>query len=117
MHASRPDTIGEGRLIVPRPVVVMIVLGCLAILTVDVGAQFLPGATHEASPVLDSGLLGILGMVVAASRGPRPADDPPPTPAAPAPPPPPPAAPPPEPLPTHDPPAGDGRHRAPGDPP
>lgn len=68
----------EGPIIVPRPVVVLIVLTLTGLLVLDVGAQFLPGSAHEASPVLDGALLAILGGVVAASRGPRPDDAPPP---------------------------------------
>lgn len=69
---------GEEHAIVPRWLVASIVVVLTLLLTADVGAQFvIPG--HTASPVLDGALLTILGGVIAASRGPRPTDPPPPT--------------------------------------
>lgn len=85
----------EEPVIVPRPVVVLIVLVLTGLLVLDVGGQFLPGSTHEASPVLDGALLAILGGVIAASRGPQPTPAPDPD------------------VPTAEPPPDPGRHRAP----
>jgi hypothetical protein len=71
--------------LIPRPIVIVVVLGLLLYLGADVIGQFIPGSTHEASPVIDGAILGVLGSVLAASRGPQPTpppeqppDDPPP---------------------------------------
>lgn len=68
----------EEHALVPRWMVASIVAILTLLLTADVGAQFVI-VGHAASPVLDGALLTILGGVIAASRGPKPADpDPPP---------------------------------------
>lgn len=75
MDTATTSTMGEESTIVPRWMVASIVAILTLLLTADVGAQFvIPG--HAASPVLDGALLTILGGVIAASRGPKPADPP-----------------------------------------
>lgn len=86
----------EGPAVVPRPVVVGLVCVLTGLLVLDVGAQFVPGSTHEANQVLDAALLAIIGGVITASRGPKPED----------------AETPPEPAPTESS-AAPGRHRGP----
>ena len=87
----------KGSDVVPRPVVIGLVCVLTGLLCLDVGAQFVPGSTHEANQVLDAALLTIIGGVVTASRGPKPED------AA--------AEPPAEPAPPAEPSAARGRHR------
>ena len=64
----------EGLDMVPRPVVVGLVCVLTGLLCLDVGAQFVPGSTHEANQVLDAALLAIIGGVITASRGPKPGE-------------------------------------------
>lgn len=76
--------VGEETTIVPRPVVVLIVIALTIYLGADLGFQFVPGSTHEASPVIDGALIALIGAIVTGARGPKPGPEPPEPPAAPA---------------------------------
>lgn len=60
---------------VPRPVVVIVVLVLLAILSADVGAQFVVEG-HSASPMLGVSIIGLIGAIITGAKGPRPDDTP-----------------------------------------
>lgn len=56
---------------VPKPVVVFIVIVVTLLLAADILGQFvIPG--HTASPVIDGGLVALLGATVTGAKGPRP---------------------------------------------
>lgn len=61
---------------IPRPVVTIVVLVLLAILAADVGAQLIPGSTHQASPVIDGAIIALIGAIITGTKGPKPEDSP-----------------------------------------
>lgn len=56
---------------IPRPVVILVVLVLLALLSADIGGQFVfPG--HTASPVIDGGIIALIGAIITGAKGPKP---------------------------------------------
>lgn len=65
------DATGGRKHMIPRPVLVAVLAALVLLLIADVGAQFVI-VGHSASPVLDGGILAIIGTVFTAARGPKP---------------------------------------------
>jgi hypothetical protein len=58
---------------IPRPVVIIVVLVLLTYLGADIGGQFvIPG--HTANPVIDGGIIALIGAIVTGVKGPKPSD-------------------------------------------
>lgn len=68
----------EERIIVPRPVVVIVVLVFTMLVAADILGQFIPGSDHAASPVIDGALIALIAAVITGARGPRPDEPRPP---------------------------------------